>query len=641
MSLSLQSFALAAAARLCSGDAWAQRPEIAFLSRHTDALPHNAGPQALAAYLAAPAPVDQPLVSLGRQIGLTPAEMLAVETAVAVEDGLMAGRAIAMLQAPLGGSRPTIGLLSAMLSELAGHDASVDALGGGQAIESGVLQFAGDHSPLPERSVAVPRPIALALRGRDSSWPGALIGMGETPQTPLPESVVKLCALHGRALSSSSERLLVIRSGSRAEAKSTAQEIARGMGRRPLFIESDKIAGLGPWLFLRGLLPVYCMELGPSERRHVPSISFYTGPVLAVCGPDGHVDNEAGAAWNWTLPVPPREERRQLWAKALGNGQLARELADHYRHGTGRIAHLGRLARYGATLRGRGKPAHEDVRAAAWTGEGAGLSSLAQPLPDEIHDEALVIPGSVRDDLNRLVLRCRSRDGLTEGLGASASTRYRPGVRALFVGPSGTGKTLAAGWLATRLGLPLYRVDLASVTSKYIGETEKNLAQLLARAEQAEVVLLFDEADSLFGKRTDVKEANDRFANAQTNYLLQRIESFDGITILTSNSQGRFDPAFSRRLDAIVDFPLPGPEERRGLWQSHLGATHEIPAADLNRVAGVADLCGGNIRNVVLLAAVLARSQKRPIRYADLAQGLEGEYRKLGRQMPLELKATE
>src|SRR5207302_11471594 len=144
--------------------------------------------------------------------------------------------------------------------------------------------------------------------------------------------------------------------------------------------------------------------------------------------------------------------------------------------------------------------------------------------------------------------------------------RYRPGVRALFLGPSGTGKTLAAGWLATQLGLPLFRVDLASITSKYIGETEKNLSQLLARAEHAEVVLLFDEADSLFGKRTDVKDSNDRFANAQTNYLLQRIETFDGIALLTSNSRSRFDAAFSRRLDLIIEFPMPGPEERRAAW---------------------------------------------------------------------------
>ena len=131
-------------------------------------------------------------------------------------------------------------------------------------------------------------------------------------------------------------------------------------------------------------------------------------------------------------------------------------------------------------------------------------------------------------------------------------------MRALFTGPSGTGKTLAAGWIATRLGLPLYRVDLASVTSKYIGETEKNLSQLLARAEQAEVILLFDEADSIFGKRTDITDSNDRFANAQTNYLLQRIENYDGIVLLTSNSQARFDvgvrPAarFRHRLSAAA-----------------------------------------------------------------------------------------
>ena len=163
------------------------------------------------------------------------------------------------------------------------------------------------------------------------------------------------------------------------------------------------------------------------------------------------------------------------------------------------------------------------------------------------------------------------RDELVAGLGVSATTRYRPGVRALFTGPSGTGKTLAAGWIATRLGLPLYRVDLASVTSKYIGETEKNLAQLLARAEQAEVILFFDEADSLFGKRTDITDSNDRFANAQTNYLLQRIENYDGIVLLTSNSQARFDTAFARRIDFVIEFSQPAPEERRAIWLSHLG----------------------------------------------------------------------
>src|SRR5262249_48358482 len=256
-----------------------------------------------------------------------------------------------------------------------------------------------------------------------------------------------------------------------------------------------------------------------------------------------------------------------------------------------------------------------------WTVEGGGLDALAQPIPDLIPDEAFVTTRALREEMEHLLLRCRVRDGLATGLGASAVARYRPGVRALFIGPSGTGKTLAAGWLATRLGVPLYRVDLAAVTSKYIGETEKNLAQLLARAERAEVVLLFDEADSLFGKRTDVRDANDRFANTQTNYLLQRIESFDGIAILTSNSRSRFDEAFTRRLDMIVDFPFPSPEERRSLWQSHLGTNHLLDQKSLNQLAVVADLSGGHIRNVVLTAAVLARAEERAIAFSDVIDG--------------------
>jgi hypothetical protein len=324
---------------------------------------------------------------------------------------------------------------------------------------------------------------------------------------------------------------------------------------------------------------------------------------------------------------------------AIGDGDLAERLATDYRHGSGRIAQLGRLVRQQCLLDRRDRPAFEDIAKASWTGQGPGLEALAQPLPDRIPDEALVTGVSLRGELSRLLLRCRRRESLIEGLGASALARYRPGVRALFTGQSGTGKTLAAGWLATQLGLPLYRVDLAAVTSKYIGETEKNLAQLLAHAEESGIILLFDEADSLFGKRTEVKESNDRFANAQTNYLLQRIEIFDGIALLTSNSRSRFDPAFCRRLDMIVEFPLPGPEERRLLWLSHLGAHHSIGPRQLNQLAAAADLAGGHIRNAVLTASVLAHAEARAIEYGDVYVGLTDEYRKIGRQTPAELGA--
>jgi SpoVK/Ycf46/Vps4 family AAA+-type ATPase len=212
------------------------------------------------------------------------------------------------------------------------------------------------------------------------------------------------------------------------------------------------------------------------------------------------------------------------------------------------------------------------------------------------------------------------------------------GVRALLVGPSGTGKTLVASWVATRLGLPLYRVDIASVVSKYIGETEKNLATLLAKAEQTEIVLLFDEADSLFGKRTDIKDSNDRHANSQTNYLLQRIEMYKGIVLLTSNSRGRFDSAFMRRLDTVIEFSLPAPEDRRALWQSHLGDRHQLSMKQLNQLSLGSELAGGHIRNAVLAAAVQAKSNARQIEFEDVLIGLASEYRKLGRQIPAEIR---
>ena len=261
------------------------------------------------------------------------------------------------------------------------------------------------------------------------------------------------------------------------------------------------------------------------------------------------------------------------------------------------------------------------------------MGSLAQRIDDEVGDDTLVVPSTLRAALEALCARCRRREDLAKALGPAARSRYRPGVRILFAGPSGTGKTLAAAWLATRLGLPLYRVDLAAVTSKYIGETEKNLAQLFARAEHAEVLLLFDEADALFGKRTDVKDSNDRFANQQTNYLLQRIEAFDGIALLTTNGRSRFDSAFTRRLDAIIEFPAPAPDARRALWLAHLGPAHGLEEGQINRIAGSCDLAGGHIRNSALAAASRCPPGTAP-GYASLCEAIAAEYRKLGRQPP-------
>jgi ATP-dependent Clp protease ATP-binding subunit ClpA len=326
-----------------------------------------------------------------------------------------------------------------------------------------------------------------------------------------------------------------------------------------------------------------------------------------------------------------------LWQRAIhgdNKENIAKHLAKHHRHSSGRIAQLGQMAHHYRSLAGREEAHLDDIIQASREGDGVGLDALAQPLRSFIPEDALVVSEQVTTQMQLLTMRCQARDGLANQLGVSASVRYRPGVRALLAGPSGTGKTLAALWLSSRLGLPLYRVDLASVTSKYIGETEKNLAQLLARAEQAEVVLLFDEADSMFGKRTEVKEANDRFANAQTNYLLQRLETYDGITLLTSNNRNRLDSAFTRRLDMIIEFDLPAPNERLRLWHSHLGESHGVSRSQLNKLAAVAELTGGHIRNAVLTAAAISQTEQRAITYDDILRGLDIEYRKQGKKLP-------
>lgn len=613
---------------------WADAPE----ARHPHAAREELGvpwTKALRAALADPHPDDRGLICLAMEYNLAAVELLTSALALEVEMDAMTGRVLAYLQLPTGGVRPTLGLLAAAYAALPPGQSPAHVLWSGKARQIGLLQVAGESSPVPERTVSVPLALCMALRGQECPLPGVSIGLAEEDRMPLPASYEREILRRAELLASGGT--LIVRTGCPAEGRAVTAAAARRMGKRPAFLEGDPAVGLGLWLKLRSLLPIYQYDLAPSERKHLPHIEGYTGGVAVVSGLEGGFQTH-GPEQEWRLTVPPAAEREDLWNVVLDHPQLAASLGRTHRHGVGRIAHLGRAAQLAALLRGNAHVEMQDVAAAAWKDEHNKLASLAQPLRDEVDDGAFVMPPSLASELNNLLLRCRSRDQLVEGLGASARARYRAGVRALLVGASGTGKTLAASWMAYKLGLPLYRVDLSNVTSKYIGETEKNLAQLLGAAEQMEVVLLFDEADSFFAKRTDVREANDRFANSQTNYLLQRIESYDGIVLLTSNSRSRFDPAFTRRLDTVIEFPLPGPEERRRLWESHLGDRHELSVAALNRVAGAADFTGGHIRNAVLFAAVVARDAGRTIGFDDVMAGIASEYRKLGRQTPAELR---
>ncbi|MFP2895384.1 ATP-binding protein, partial [Corallococcus sp. 4LFB] len=246
--------------------------------------------------------------------------------------------------------------------------------------------------------------------------------------------------------------------------------------------------------------------------------------------------------------------------------------------------------------------------------------------------EDLVLPASRLEQLRELRDQARFRLRVLEGWGFARTLGGSQGMVLLFAGPPGTGKTLTAGVLAADLGLELYRIDLSSVVSKYIGETEKHLAHLFDEAERGQAVLLFDEADALFARRTEARDAHDRYANLETGYLLQRLEAFTGLAILTTNLLSNLDPAFVRRLRAIVEFPLPGERERRLLWQRIWPqGTPLAPELDWDFMAQRFELSGASIRDIALAAAFLAAAQGHPVRMAHLLHATRRECQKLGR----------
>ncbi|NEB44944.1 ATP-binding protein, partial [Streptomyces sp. SID339] len=264
------------------------------------------------------------------------------------------------------------------------------------------------------------------------------------------------------------------------------------------------------------------------------------------------------------------------------------------------------------------------------------LDKHARRIRPEVGFADLVLPDEPLAMLGELTLRARHRDKvLGEWRLRTGGGRGR-GVIALFAGDSGTGKTLSAEVVAGELGLDLYVVDLSAVVDKYIGETEKNLERIFVEADRTDAVLLFDEADAVFGKRSEVKSSHDRYANLESAYLLQRLEAFDGIAVLTTNLRANIDDAFTRRLDLVVDFPFPDVEQRLALWRTCLTGT---PCADdldeeLAACAKEFELSGGAIRSAAVTAAYQAAGHGGPVSGADVRAGARREYRKMGRLEP-------
>ncbi|MEM9539360.1 MAG: ATP-binding protein [Cyanobacteria bacterium P01_E01_bin.42] len=260
------------------------------------------------------------------------------------------------------------------------------------------------------------------------------------------------------------------------------------------------------------------------------------------------------------------------------------------------------------------------------------LEHLAQRIECTATWDDLVLPAREKSMLQELAIQVKQRATVYETWGFAKKSKRGLGIAALFAGTSGTGKTMAAEVLALEFNLDLYRIDLSAVTSKYIGETEKNLSQIFNAAEMGGVVLLFDEADAVFGKRTQVKDGRDRYANLEVSYLLQRMEAYQGLAILTTNLKDAFDRAFLRRLRFIVNFPYPKPEARSEIWQRIFPL--ETPTRDLDfALLGQLDVTGGTIRAIALNAAFLAADANEPVMMQHILQATRSEYLKTGRSL--------
>ena len=243
-----------------------------------------------------------------------------------------------------------------------------------------------------------------------------------------------------------------------------------------------------------------------------------------------------------------------------------------------------------------------------------------------------MLPDDVLREIREFIARIKHRRKVLHEWGFARKVAKGLGLSALFSGPPGTGKTMVAALIASELALDLYQIDLAKVVSKWIGETEKNLGELFDAAEAGHAVLLFDEADALFAKRTQVQSSNDRHANLEVNYLLQRLESFAGVVVLTTNHETAIDEAFRRRLSLRVDFPVPEPDERERLWRTLLPAeAARATDLDLAALATRFEMTGGYIKNAVVRAAFLAADEGTPITMHHLLRAARAEYQAMGK----------
>jgi SpoVK/Ycf46/Vps4 family AAA+-type ATPase len=336
-----------------------------------------------------------------------------------------------------------------------------------------------------------------------------------------------------------------------------------------------------------------------------------------------------------SVAVPPLREhdRSELWRRQLpsASADLAIEAAQRYQVTGGVIVSAARRATQQADAELRALDA-EDIHRAIRGHIDSRLGGLGtRVLTTQSWDDA-VLPDDTLAEVREMIARIKYRRLVFDEWGFAKKLQRGLGLSALFHGPPGTGKTMVAGLIARELGLDLYQVDLSRVVSKWVGETEKQLSNLFAAAETGHAILLFDEADSLFSKRTDVKSSNDRYANLEVNYLLQRMESFAGITILTTNHDSAIDEAFRRRLSFRIEFPEPDSDERVRIWRAIVPQAAQLATdVDFGELAERYEMTGGYIRNAALRAAFFAAAEASAITRDHLQRAAALEMASMGK----------
>ncbi|HTA23109.1 MAG TPA: ATP-binding protein [Terriglobales bacterium] len=416
--------------------------------------------------------------------------------------------------------------------------------------------------------------------------------------------------------------------------------VAHACGRQLYVLRTEDIPGPGPdldqfallWereaLLLPGALLVQWVSGGltPSARHLIDRLP---APLILASREPVRLNR---ALLRLDVDKPAPAEQKRLWEKALGpvaasfNGAMD-TLAEQFRLSAKTIFHTAALAAADAETLQPG-----DLWRVCRSLARPKLEDLSQRIVPLAGWEDLVLPDLQMKILRQLASQVRHRMQVYETWGFSAKGRRGLGVSALFTGDSGTGKTLAAEVLARELGLDLYRIDLAAVVSKYIGETEKNLKHVFDAAEEGGVLLLFDEADALFGKRGEVKDSHDRYANIEVGYLLQRMEAYQGLAILTTNLKSSLDKAFQRRLRFTVNFPFPDAGLREAIWRKVFPVTAPTNGLD-NRKLAQLNVAGGSIHNIALNAAFMAAQAEKPVEMRHLVEAAKLEAEKIERPL--------